>query len=102
KPGTDPRGRIWAGSTGPKVRFWFEDNGIGIKKEYQEKIWGLFQKLNRGFDGTGLGLAIVRKAADRMGGSVGVESEPGTGSRFWLELQASHRGLLNSFAEKSL
>ena len=89
-PGTDPRVRIWAENTGPKVRFWFEDNGIGIKKEYQEKIWGLFQKLNRGFDGTGLGLAIVRKAADRMGGSVGVESEPGTGSRFWLELQASH------------
>jgi PAS domain S-box-containing protein len=89
-PGTDPRVRIWAENTGPKVRFWFEDNGIGIKKEYQEKIWGLFQKLNRGFEGTGLGLAIVRKAADRMGGSVGVESETGTGSRFWLELQASH------------
>lgn len=89
-PGTDPRVRIWAENTGPKVRFWFEDNGIGIKKEYQEKIWGLCQKLNRGFEGTGLGLAIVRKAADRMGGSVGVESETGTGSRFWLELQASH------------
>src|SRR5258705_5556043 len=78
-----------SGTHGSKVRFWFEDNGIGIKKEYQERIWGLFQKLNRGYEGTGLGLAIVRKAADRMGGSVGVKSEPGVGSRFWLEFKAS-------------
>ncbi|HEV2390856.1 MAG TPA: ATP-binding protein [Verrucomicrobiae bacterium] len=38
------------------------------------------------FDGTGIGLAIVRKAAERMGGRVGVESDGLTGSSFWIEL----------------
>jgi PAS domain S-box-containing protein len=87
-PGTQPRVRIWSERKERTTRFWFEDNGIGIKAEFRDKIWGLFQKLHRGYEGTGLGLAIVRKAVDRMGGSVGVESEPGKGSRFWLELQA--------------
>jgi PAS domain S-box-containing protein len=86
-PGAQPRVRIWAEPKERTTRFWFEDNGIGIKPEFRDKIWGLFQKLHRGYEGTGLGLAIVRKAVDRMGGSVGVESEPGKGSRFWLELQ---------------
>ena len=39
------------------------------------------------FEGTGIGLAIVRKAVERMKGKVSVESEPGKGSKFWLELQ---------------
>ena len=39
------------------------------------------------FAGTGIGLTIVRKAAERMGGKVGVESELGQGSRFWIELK---------------
>ena len=43
------------------------------------------------FPGTGIGLALVRLAADRMGGTVGVESEPGVGSRFWIELPAAPR-----------
>jgi light-regulated signal transduction histidine kinase (bacteriophytochrome) len=49
---------------------------------------GLFERNHTSaeFEGTGVGLAIVRKAAERMGGRVGVESEPGQGSRFWLEL----------------
>jgi two-component system CheB/CheR fusion protein len=70
-----------------RIRFWFEDNGIGIAPEYQKSIFGMFQQLDKSYEGTGVGLALVRKAAERMGGSVGVESEPGKGSRFWLELQ---------------
>jgi signal transduction histidine kinase len=46
----------------------------------------MFQKLDRDYEGTGIGLAIVRKVAERMGGKVGAESEPGRGSRFWVEL----------------
>ena len=40
------------------------------------------------YEGTGMGLAIVRKAVERMGGRLGVDSEPGRGSRFWFELKA--------------
>jgi signal transduction histidine kinase len=51
----------------------------------------MFHRLQakQAYPGTGLGLAIVRKGAERMGGRVGVESEPGQGSRFWVELRAA-------------
>jgi signal transduction histidine kinase len=48
----------------------------------------MFQRLSRGYEGTGIGLALVRKAVEKMKGNVGVESEPGRGSRFWLELRS--------------
>jgi signal transduction histidine kinase len=71
------------------VRVWIEDNGIGIAPEYWEKVFGVFERLHTAstYPGTGIGLAIVRKAITRMGGHVGVESEVGAGSRFWIELQ---------------
>ncbi len=74
------------------VRIWFEDNGIGIPKDSQERIFAMFHQLSREHEGTGIGLAIVRKVTERMGGRVGVESEPGRGSRFWLELQRAGEG----------
>jgi PAS domain S-box-containing protein len=101
--GVPPRVRIWAdesdeaktdmatrrhGGAG-RVRLWVEDNGIGIAPQDQEKIFGAFERLHgrQTYAGTGLGLAIVRKAAERMGGCVGVQSELGKGSRFWVELR---------------
>jgi signal transduction histidine kinase len=73
------------------VRLWFEDNGIGITRVDKERIFSLFGRLNSvdEFKGTGIGLAIVRKATERMGGKFGVESEPGQGSRFWIQLKKS-------------
>ncbi|HTL58646.1 MAG TPA: ATP-binding protein [Candidatus Limnocylindrales bacterium] len=70
------------------VRIWVEDNGIGIAPEHHERIFGLFQRLAdaQKYPGTGVGLALVKKGAERMGGRVGVESVPGQGSRFWVEL----------------
>jgi len=49
----------------------------------------MFQRLNapEQYEGTGIGLTIAKKAVERMGGKVGVESEPGKGSRFWIELK---------------
>jgi signal transduction histidine kinase len=77
------------GLPAPATRVWIEDNGIGIPKEWQHRIFDMFQRVQAGYEGTGIGLAIVRKMAERMGGRVGVESEPGKGSRFWLELPPS-------------
>jgi PAS domain S-box-containing protein len=70
------------------VRLTIEDNGIGIAPEYQERIFGVFERLHgiETFPGTGIGLAIVRKGIERMGGQVGVESQLGHGSRFWIVL----------------
>jgi signal transduction histidine kinase len=65
-----------------------EDNGIGIPADAKDRMFLMFQRFHRSteYEGTGIGLAIVRKAVERMGGKVGVESEPGQGSRFWLLL----------------
>jgi signal transduction histidine kinase len=87
-PGVVPSIEIWTEPKQGKVRVWFKDNGIGIDPEMQPKIFKMFEKVhaNGHYEGTGIGLAIVRKAVERMCGEVGVESRPGAGSKFWLEL----------------
>jgi PAS domain S-box-containing protein len=71
------------------VRIWVEDNGIGISPEFHGKIFGIFERLSHQQEGTGIGLAIVSKSIQRMGGRLGVESQSGQGSRFWVELPAA-------------
>jgi signal transduction histidine kinase len=88
-PGQMPQVCIRAERNGGRVRLWFEDKGIGIAKEHHERIFEMFQRLSNEYEGTGIGLALVRKVAGQMNGRVGVESEPGQGSRFWLELGAA-------------
>ncbi|BAT52548.1 two-component hybrid sensor and regulator [Nostoc sp. NIES-3756] len=70
------------------VKLWVTDNGIGIEPEHQERIFRVFERLHgvEVYSGTGIGLAIVRKALEKMGGSCGVESQLGVGSRFWIAL----------------
>ncbi len=86
RPGEVPQIEIEGEVSGGRARILVEDNGVGIPKELHERIFGIFQRGNNDSEGTGIGLAIVRKAAERMGGKAGVESQPGQGSRFWLEL----------------
>lgn len=90
-PQREPKVFIRADEHDGRVRVWVEDNGIGIDPLHQEKIFGLFQRLHspERFAGTGVGLAIVKKAVQRMGGTVGVDSTPDVGSRFWFELPAA-------------
>jgi PAS domain S-box-containing protein len=89
-PDRSPRVRVFTTPQGQYIRLWVEDNGIGIAREHHEKIFGLFQRLhdNQTYPGTGIGLALVRKGVERMGGRVGVESDLGQGSRFWVDLPA--------------
>lgn len=69
------------------IRFWVRDNGKGISKEDQHRIFVPFTKLQQvNTKGHGLGLSIVQRITAKLGGTVGVESDPGAGSLFWFTL----------------
>lgn len=87
KKDTKPIIKIWSEDKGNYARIYIQDNGIGIKKEYHEKIFKIFEKLHgiEQYPGTGIGLAIAKKATEKMQGYIGVESEENCGSKFWLE-----------------
>lgn len=89
--GTRPRIRVRSENLNGSVRLWIEDNGVGIPRAEHERIFGLFTRgtSDTKVEGTGVGLAVVQRAITRMHGRVGVESEPGQGSKFWIELPAA-------------
>lgn len=78
---------IGARTEGAHRILWVRDNGVGFDMKYHDRIFGIFQRLQRAEDyqGTGLGLALVAKAVQRMGGRVWAESQPGQGATFFLE-----------------
>jgi signal transduction histidine kinase len=89
--GVFPQVRIYAEPGSDVARIWIKDNGIGIPRHAQPRLFGLFQKVNADRDGSGIGLAIVHRLVERLDGKVGVESEPGRGSRFWVEFKTAVR-----------
>jgi PAS domain S-box-containing protein len=66
------------------------DNGIGIASDYHDKVFGIFQRLHTRdrYDGTGIGLAICKKIVERLNGRIWIDSSPGSGSIFHVELPA--------------
>ncbi|MDB6056744.1 MAG: putative two-component sensor histidine kinase protein [Verrucomicrobiales bacterium] len=88
-PNQKPVVRLHSESLGDCVRIWVDDFGIGIPADKQKKLFCIFQRLtaNDRYEGTGIGLAIVRKAVEVMGGTVGMESNQPSGSRFWIDLK---------------
>lgn len=90
--GDQPQPRIEVGvrHDGSEQVFFVRDNGIGISREYQEKIFGLFERLERETEGTGVGLALVKRIIELHGGRIWVESQGlGTGSTFCFTLPAA-------------
>ncbi len=71
----------------PRHRYWIEDNGRGIPEDNLPELFEPYSRLDPDRpDGVGIGLSLVKKIAEAMDGSVGVESEIGKGSRFYVEL----------------
>jgi signal transduction histidine kinase len=90
EPQTAEAGGMAGHKSTQQIRIWVKDEGIGIPVTAHQKIFGIFERGVAAdvYEGTGMGLAIVARAVQRMHGSCGVESEPGKGSRFWIELPA--------------
>ena len=71
-----------------KVVYSIHDNGMGIAKNQQEKIWNVFFRINTQSNtpGDGIGLSIVKRIVDKHKGSIRLESEESKGSTFFIEL----------------
>jgi light-regulated signal transduction histidine kinase (bacteriophytochrome) len=69
-----------------EYQFHVRDNGVGIKKEYFDKIFQLFQRLQRDEEGTGIGLTIVKRVVEWHGGRIWLHSEEGKGTTFFFTL----------------
>ncbi len=88
RPGEPPVVTIGGETDEDRVRLRIQDQGIGFDMRFRNRIFEIFQRLERAEDypGTGVGLAIVRKAMSRMGGRIWAESRRGQGTTFFLEL----------------
>jgi PAS domain S-box-containing protein len=88
------------------LRFEVSDTGIGLNNEQQSRVFRAFEQADnsttRKYGGTGLGLAITQRIAQLMGGDVGVESEPGQGSLFWLTVRLGKGNGLPELFEDAL
>jgi signal transduction histidine kinase len=78
----------WQAVKGNMIEVFVRDNGIGIEPQFQEQIFSIFSRLHtaREYAGTGVGLAVVKRAAQRIGAKLRVESVVGEGSTFYVHL----------------
>lgn len=86
-PDRRPHVKLKSSYKGKKLVLSIEDNGLGISKESQGKMFTLFKRFHSHVDGTGMGLYIVKRIMDNSGGQVHVKSEPNKGTTFTLTFQ---------------
>ena len=91
RDGVSPLIRVAAAAEGKFWHFTVEDNGIGIEKDYLDRVFLIFQRLHERnkYPGTGIGLAIAKKVIEHHGGRIWIESTPGQGSKFNFTLPAT-------------
>ncbi len=80
--------KVLAEEKSSTIEITISDNGIGIGKEHQAKIFDMFYRATTQQEGTGLGLFIVKETIEKLGGQISVSSEPGQGSAFRFTLPA--------------
>jgi PAS domain S-box-containing protein len=79
--------KIWTEIKETTVRLWIEDNGIGIHPDNHLRIFKMFEQVDgKKYEGTGMGLAIAWKGVESMQGTIGLESNLGSGAKVWIEL----------------
>lgn len=99
RPDVPPRVLVKAYRSGSEWVFSVIDNGIGIAEEHQERIFKIFQRLDKSrSDGTGIGLAVCNKIVARHRGRLWVESQEGLGTTFSFTLPYTRAEVLESYA----
>ena len=93
KPGTNPHVKIGATFISNYWQFYVQDNGIGMREEYLDKIFVIFQRLHTAdkYEGYGIGLAHCKKIVELHHGLIRVESELGKGSTFYFMIPAENK-----------
>lgn len=88
---TQPKIEIGYEENEKQIKFFVKDNGIGIEKRYENKVFEIFKRLHRReeYEGTGIGLALCKKIISRHGGEIWFESEPNTGTTFYFTISKS-------------
>lgn len=101
-PVVEIRAAISRGDSGSegRCRIVVKDNGIGLDEQYSKRIFAPFQRLHRNYEGTGIGLAICRRIVEYHQGSIHVESAPGAGAAFMIDLPLSQGETLQRDSEK--